>query len=34
MRYNDLFAPMVKAIQELTRQNDAMKKEIEELKKR
>lgn len=32
MRYNDLLAPMVKAIQELKAQNDIMKVETEKLK--
>lgn len=33
LRYNDLIAPMIKAIQELKAENDKMKKEIETLKK-
>lgn len=32
MRYNDLLAPMVKAIQELKTENDELKSEIEMLK--
>jgi hypothetical protein len=32
LRYNDLLAPMVKAIQELKTENDELKKEINELK--
>jgi hypothetical protein len=32
LRYNDLLAPMVKAIQELKSENDELKKEVEELK--
>ncbi|MBK7215153.1 MAG: tail fiber domain-containing protein [Bacteroidales bacterium] len=31
MRYNDLMAPMVKAIQELTKQNEELLKRIEQL---
>ena len=33
LRYNDLFAPMIKAIQQLTEKNEALEKRIEELKK-
>ncbi|HEY3251118.1 MAG TPA: tail fiber domain-containing protein, partial [Ignavibacteria bacterium] len=33
LRYNDLIAPMVKAIQELKEENQNLKNEIEELKK-
>jgi hypothetical protein len=33
MRYNDLLAPMVKAIQELKEENDMLRTEIESLKK-
>lgn len=32
LRYNDLFAPMIKAIQELKNENDQLKSEIESLK--
>lgn len=32
MRYNDLLAPMVKAIQELKAENDKLKSEVESLK--
>jgi trimeric autotransporter adhesin len=32
LRYNDLFAPIVKAIQELKDENDKLKKEVESLK--
>ncbi len=34
LRYNDLLAPMIKAIQELKAMNDEMKAENDELKKR
>lgn len=32
LRYNDLLAPMAKAIQELKKENDALKKEMSEMK--
>jgi hypothetical protein len=32
LRYNDLIAPMIKAIQELKEENDELKKEVNELK--
>jgi|SRR4030095_16539555 len=34
LRYNDLIAPMIKAIQELKEENEKMKREIESLKKK